>query len=107
VDPTYYAAFAWALLDSIADTNVQPPKLRPHREMRCITRVQNEAVRRLWLYYAFNRLVTSVRTIILQNMIRDYVKTKRVRAALSIENEMMQRIPEVTTYTPLLVGWIH
>jgi hypothetical protein len=48
-----------------------------------------------------------VRTIILQNMIRDYVKTKRVRAALSIENEMMQRIPEVTTYTPLLVGWIH
>lgn len=45
VDPTYYAAFAWALLDSIADTTVLPPKLRPHREMRCITRVQNEAVR--------------------------------------------------------------
>jgi hypothetical protein len=44
VDPTYYAAFAWALLDAIADTSSVPPKLRPHREMRCITKVQNEAV---------------------------------------------------------------
>lgn len=45
VDPTYYAAFAWALLDSIADTTVQPPKLRPLREMRCITKMENESVR--------------------------------------------------------------
>ena len=45
VDPTYYAAFAWALLDSIADTTAHPPKLRPHREMKCITKVQNESVK--------------------------------------------------------------
>lgn len=44
VDPTYYAAFAWTLLDSVADTSVHPPRLRPHREMRCITKVENEAV---------------------------------------------------------------
>lgn len=30
-------------------------------------------------------------------MIRDYVKTKRVRAALSIENDMMLRVPEVNS----------
>ena len=44
MDPTYYAAFAWALLDSIADTTAQPPKLRPLREMRCITKMDNESV---------------------------------------------------------------
>ena len=44
MDPTYYAAFAWVLLDSIADTTAHPPKLRPHREMRCITKLENEAV---------------------------------------------------------------
>eukprot|EP01032_Pedospumella_encystans_P014684 gene14684-16846_t len=72
VDPTYYAAFAWALLDSIADTTAQPPKLRPLREMRCITKMDNES-----------------------SMLKAYVNKKKVRAALSIESEMMERIPEV------------
>jgi hypothetical protein len=44
VDPTYYAAFAWSLLDSMADTTSHPPRLRPLREIVCITKVANEAV---------------------------------------------------------------
>jgi hypothetical protein len=72
VDPTYYAAFAWALLDSIADTSTHPPKFRPHREMSCITKMDNES-----------------------GMIKSYIKTKKIRAALSIESDTMQRIPEV------------
>ena len=54
MDPTYYAAFAWALLDSVADTSSHPPKLRPHREMRCITKVQNEAVSNLLYCCIYN-----------------------------------------------------
>jgi hypothetical protein len=46
VNPSYFAAFAWALLDSIADTHANPPKLRPLREIRCITKLENEAVSR-------------------------------------------------------------
>jgi hypothetical protein len=62
VDPTYYAAFAWALLDAIADTSAVPPKLRPHREMRCITKVQNEAVRGEYcsLFYPCPRHLTNL-----------------------------------------------
>ena len=44
VNPSHYAAFAWTLLDSIADTSTHPPKLRPFREVRCITKLENEAV---------------------------------------------------------------
>lgn len=99
VDPTYYAAFAWALLDSVADTTVLPPKLRPHREMKCITKVQNELVRRVSLSTVCCCHDHASVVVVLgnQNMIRDYVKTKRVRAALSIENDMMQRVPEVSS----------
>lgn len=45
VNPSHYAAFAWSLLDSVADTSVHPPKLRPFREIRCVTKLENEAVR--------------------------------------------------------------
>lgn len=44
LDPHYYAAFSWSLLDSVADTSKTPPKLRPFREIRCITKLENEAV---------------------------------------------------------------
>ncbi|RYH17307.1 hypothetical protein EON65_28775 [archaeon] len=47
VNPHYYAAFTWALLDSIADTTSHPPKLRPLREISCITKLDNEAVSRV------------------------------------------------------------
>lgn len=47
VNPSFFAAFAWALLDSIADTSHHPPKLRPLREIECITTLESEAVRLL------------------------------------------------------------
>lgn len=47
LDPHYYAAFSWSLLDSVADTSKAPPKLRPFREIRCITKLENEAVSNL------------------------------------------------------------
>jgi len=50
VNPSFYAAFAWALLDSIADTSLHPPKLRPPREIECITKLDSEAVRLLLLF---------------------------------------------------------
>jgi hypothetical protein len=34
-------------------------------------------------------------------MIKNYVKNKKVRAALSIETEMMQRVPEVSAQSLL------
>lgn len=34
-------------------------------------------------------------TVDLQSMIKNYVKNKKIRAALSIESDMMQRVPEV------------
>ena len=72
VDPSYYAAFSWCLLDSLADISLQPPKLRPYREMKCITKVNNEA-----------------------SMLKSYMQNKKVRSALAIQNEVLQRIPEV------------
>ena len=45
LDPSYYAAFAWSLLDSIADVSKQPPRLRSRREIKCFTKLQNEAAR--------------------------------------------------------------
>ena len=72
VDPSYYAAFSWCLLDSLADTAMQPPKLRPYREMKCITMVANEA-----------------------SMLKNYMMNKKIRSALAIQNDVLQRIPEV------------
>jgi hypothetical protein len=53
VDPTYYASFSWALLDSVADTAAHPPRLRPFREMRCITKLENEAVSTVPLFSCY------------------------------------------------------
>lgn len=36
-------------------------------------------------------------------MIKNYVKNKKVRAALSIESDMMQRVPEVCNFCALIV----
>lgn len=44
IDPSHYAAFAWTLLDAIADTKKQPPRLRNRRIVRCFTTIENEAV---------------------------------------------------------------
>eukprot|EP00601_Ochromonadales_sp_CCMP2298_P002225 CAMPEP_0173175772 /NCGR_PEP_ID=MMETSP1141-20130122/4093_1 /TAXON_ID=483371 /ORGANISM="non described non described, Strain CCMP2298" /LENGTH=398 /DNA_ID=CAMNT_0014098043 /DNA_START=88 /DNA_END=1281 /DNA_ORIENTATION=- len=72
MDPGYYAYFSWALLDAIADTSQEPPHLRPSREISCITQVTNESV-----------------------LIKSYVEKRKVRAALCIRNEAMQRVPAV------------
>jgi hypothetical protein len=64
MDPTYLAAFAWSLLDSIADTTLQPPKLRPVREIKCITKLENEAVSRISLMSIHQcNLITSLTII--------------------------------------------
>lgn len=56
----------------MADTNTQPPKLKPYREMGCITKLNNEVV-----------------------MIKNYIANKKIRNALTLQNEMMLKIPEV------------
>lgn len=43
VDPTFYAAFAWALLDSIIDTKKNPPKFRNLLDIKCFTKHKNSA----------------------------------------------------------------
>lgn len=64
IDPYYYAAFAWALLDSIANTTVHPPKIRPFREIKCITKIENEAVSLIYRNYhlqlRFNSFIFSL-----------------------------------------------
>ena len=41
VDPKHYAAFAWAYLDSIADTSKFPPKFRLNADIKCILTCMN------------------------------------------------------------------
>lgn len=65
-DMLYFSAFAWALLDSIADCSGTPPKLRALREVKCITKLENEAT-----------------------MISSYVKDKKVRADMAVNNEKL------------------
>jgi hypothetical protein len=65
-DALYFSAFAWALLDSIADCSGTPPKLRALREVKCITKLENEAT-----------------------MISSYVKDKKVRADMAVNNEKL------------------
>ena len=48
VSPNFYAAFAWSLLDSIADTEQNPPRLRPLREISCIIVMEDEMVTEHW-----------------------------------------------------------
>eukprot|EP01031_Cornospumella_fuschlensis_P032515 gene32515-39311_t len=72
VNPHYYAAFTWALLDSIADTSSHPPKLRPLREISCITKLDNEA-----------------------NVVAAYIRDKKLRSALTLETKWLARVPEV------------
>lgn len=77
VQKDYYAAFAWTLLDSIADVSFNPPRLRPPREMRCIMKMPlNEAA-----------------------LLKTYMQDKKLRAALTIQADMMERVPEVIQST--------
>ena len=41
IDPKHYAAFAWAYLDSIADTSKFPPKFRVNADIKCILTCMN------------------------------------------------------------------
>lgn len=72
MNPSFYAAFSWALLDSIADTALQPPRLRPLREIECITELDSEVK-------------------VVQNFLRD----KKIRSRMAITNQFLSRIPEV------------
>jgi hypothetical protein len=45
VDASYYAAFAWALLENIVDIHMHPPRIKPLREVVHITAHSTEAVR--------------------------------------------------------------
>jgi len=72
VDADYYAAFAWTLLDSIAELKAQPVKLRPLRTVRCITQIDNQA-----------------------SMLTNYLSNKRERAQLAIKTQWMDRVPDV------------
>ena len=72
LDPKYYAVFAWSLLNSIADTNVYPPKLREPNQVTCTTTLDNEAA--MWELF---------------------VKTGEVRHSLSLSSKAMAKVPEV------------
>lgn len=70
LDKQYYAVFAWSLLESIADTTVYPPKLRAANEVTCTTKIENEA-----------------------GMWANYVQTGKVRHALSVQADTVEKIP--------------
>lgn len=53
ISASYYAAFAWSLLDSVADTHSSPPRLRPLREVECIVTLNNDVVSNLSSIIAF------------------------------------------------------
>ncbi len=65
-DALYFSAFAWAVLDSIADCSGTPPKLRALREVKCITKLENES-----------------------SIISGYVKDKKVRADMAVNNDKL------------------
>jgi hypothetical protein len=72
VDPLYYAAFTWALLDSIADTRQYPPRLRSNKGITCIMKSSNEA-----------------------SMIKDYILDKPCRTKLVLGDKSLMGIPDV------------
>lgn len=72
VDPLYYTAFTWALLDAIADTRQYPPRLRNKKGIKCIMKSSNEA-----------------------SMIRDYILDKPFRNKLIVDNECLKSIPDI------------
>jgi hypothetical protein len=89
VNPSYYAAFSWALLDAVADTSSNPPKLRPVREIKCFTQVESEAVSDFLINLSFHFFS------LLQSMVKAYMKDKKLRTALSIQSEWLSRVPDV------------
>ena len=74
VDPTYYSAFAWAVLDGVAELRSQPPKLRPLRSVRCMMQASDEA-KLLSAYYDS--------------------AAKKERVQLKLQASVMERIPDV------------
>ena len=65
-DVLYFSAFAWAVLDSIADCSCTPPKLRALRKVKCITKLENEA-----------------------SIITGYIKDKKARADMAVNNDKL------------------
>eukprot|EP01039_Chlorochromonas_danica_P007042 gene7042-7787_t len=72
VNPSFYTAFAWALLDGIADTSLNPPKLRPLREISCITETKDEA-----------------------KVVATYLRDKKLRSKVVLTAASLSRVPEV------------
>ena len=74
VDPMYYSAFAWALLDTIVDLSKQPPKFRPFNHIKCFVKGDNEGA-----------------------MLSAYLKndSQKAASALKVSNEWMDRVPDV------------
>jgi hypothetical protein len=44
LNPRYYAAFAWALLESLIDISRFPPKFKAKHNIKCIIYVDSETV---------------------------------------------------------------
>eukprot|EP00602_Paraphysomonas_sp_CaronLab_P003170 CAMPEP_0185039312 /NCGR_PEP_ID=MMETSP1103-20130426/36043_1 /TAXON_ID=36769 /ORGANISM="Paraphysomonas bandaiensis, Strain Caron Lab Isolate" /LENGTH=736 /DNA_ID=CAMNT_0027578149 /DNA_START=105 /DNA_END=2316 /DNA_ORIENTATION=+ len=42
--PRFCAAFSWALLESLTDLSTYPPKLRPIKDVRCITNIRENDI---------------------------------------------------------------
>lgn len=70
--PSYYATFAWSLLDAICDTRQYPPVFRHIKAVQCCTRIENEA-----------------------KMVQTFASGNRVRASLSVTADSLRRAPDV------------
>jgi hypothetical protein len=74
IDPMYYSAFAWALLDTVADLSRQPPKFRQFNHIECFMKGDNEGA-----------------------MLSAYLNndSQKAASALKVSNEWMERVPDV------------
>ena len=72
LDPKYQTIFAWSLLESVADLQAYPPKLKLPRAVTCNTHISNEA-----------------------NMLSSFLGGEKQRSYLSVKNDVVTRMPEV------------
>jgi hypothetical protein len=74
IDPMYYSAFAWSLLDSMTDLSKQPPQFRPLRTVTQFMKADGEA-----------KMLTSYLDANAQSQI----------VKLTVSNDWMERVPDV------------
>ena len=76
IDPDYYAAFAWTVLDAVSDLKKNPPRFRTVNKISTIMKLDNEA-----------------------KMLGTFYKNQDAVVQLKVSNEFLERVPQIQQQT--------